>query len=449
MKDAGRAARYRCYRWLILSALVWLGVRCCFVTAQDGKTPFLSANDRSRWCSIRALVDEGTFAIDDVIREPGWDTIDKVYHRDRDGTPHFYSSKPPLYPTLLAVGYGVIRHGTGLTLAEHPFLVGRTIIATVNGGLLLILCACLVRVAERCGDTTWGRVFVVATGTWGTLLTSFGVTINNHLPAATCVMVAVWTVLKVVQDGERRWGVFFLAGAAAALAAACELPALALTAGLFPVLAVRSPIRTCLGYVPAVLLVGAAFFATTGWAHNSWRPPYAHRAEGQDWQADNWYNYPGSYWHPENRRGVDRGEPSRWRYAFHVILGHHGILSLTPVWCLVPFGLWCWLRDPRWREMAAGTLAITVVCLVFYVVLRPVGDRNYGGVTCGFRWVFWLYPLWLVALVPAADRMAGHRSARRAALLTLAISAASAAYGWMHPWRHPWLYVLTERWGGA
>ena len=30
-------------------------------------SPFLSANDRSRWCTIRALVDHGTYAIDDII----------------------------------------------------------------------------------------------------------------------------------------------------------------------------------------------------------------------------------------------------------------------------------------------------------------------------------------------------------------------------------------------
>src|SRR5262245_34574616 len=36
--------------------------------------PFLSANDRSRWCTVRALVEHGTYAIDDIVREPNWDT---------------------------------------------------------------------------------------------------------------------------------------------------------------------------------------------------------------------------------------------------------------------------------------------------------------------------------------------------------------------------------------
>ena len=48
--------------------------------------PFLSANDRSRWTTVRALVEkdmrvEGApYAIDKVIQEHNWDTIDMVKH---------------------------------------------------------------------------------------------------------------------------------------------------------------------------------------------------------------------------------------------------------------------------------------------------------------------------------------------------------------------------------
>ena len=36
-----------------------------------------------------------------------------------------------------------------------------------------------------------------------------------------------------------------------------------------------------------------------------------------------------SYW--MKPVGIDRGEPSAWRYAFHMLIGHHGIFSLTPI----------------------------------------------------------------------------------------------------------------------
>ena len=43
-------------------------------------TPFLSANDRSRWCTTRALVDEGVYQIDSMIdgRDPNWKTIENI-----------------------------------------------------------------------------------------------------------------------------------------------------------------------------------------------------------------------------------------------------------------------------------------------------------------------------------------------------------------------------------
>src|SRR5687767_9236954 len=52
--------------------------------------PFLSANDRSRWTTVRALVEHGTYAIDDIIAEPNWDTIDMVKHKDLDGQWRLY-----------------------------------------------------------------------------------------------------------------------------------------------------------------------------------------------------------------------------------------------------------------------------------------------------------------------------------------------------------------------
>ena len=42
--------------------------------------PFLSANDRSRWMTIRSLVEHGTYEIDAIVGQPTWDTIDMVQH---------------------------------------------------------------------------------------------------------------------------------------------------------------------------------------------------------------------------------------------------------------------------------------------------------------------------------------------------------------------------------
>ncbi len=442
--------------------------------------PFLSANDRSRWCTVRALVEEpmrvpgAPYAIDRVTEEPGWDTIDMVKHHG-----HLYSSKPPLLPTLIAIPYWLIHQTTGATLGTHPYAIGRTLLILVNVVPLVVGFALLARLVERFGTTDWGRVFVMGTATFGTFLTTFAVVLNNHLPGAVCALVTLYAAVRIWFDGRRRLVDFAIAGAFGALLVTNELPALALLALLGAALLWKAPRPTLLAFVPAVLVVAAAFFGTNWYAHRSLRPPYMHRspieqgagATGQPWRPkklsevnapdseatlaelvastdkDNWYDYYyvrgdvvyRSYW--ANRVGVDRGEPSPAVYALHVLVGHHGLFSLTPVWILTVAGLVLWLCRPgdrRLRELALWIGAVSLVCLVFYL-MRPQDDRNYGGMTCTFRWMLWFAPLWLVAMLPAADSLARRRWTRAAALVLLAVSALSASYPTWNPWTHPWL----------
>src|SRR5438132_634490 len=128
-------------------------------------------NDRSRWDTVRALVDNGTYVIGHrdidpavgastmgllgtplgqgpflatsalipgrtnyvdrgIITEDGWKTIDKVLRPD---THDFYSSKPPLLPTVVAGEYWLLKHSFGWSITEHLWEVVRAILLTVNG----------------------------------------------------------------------------------------------------------------------------------------------------------------------------------------------------------------------------------------------------------------------------------------------------------------------------
>ena len=95
------------------------------------------------------------------------------------------------------------------------------------------------------------------------------------------------------------------------------------------------------------------------------------------------------------------------------------------------------------RAVAAAILVCTVVCLAFYVT-RPLEDRNYGGTATGFRWALWFAPLWLYAMLPAADAMAGTRPRRITAAILLAVSVASASYPTWNPWTLPWIQVFQD-----
>ena len=521
------AASFRRSIYVILAAVSCTMVLARITTLESRsvgpdkqRTPFLSANDRSRWCTVRALVDEGTYAIDAMIegRDKNWKTIDLVRHRGPDGKQHYFSSKPPLLPTLIAGEYWILQKLTGASIARSPKYVGRILLFTTNVVPLMLYFVLLSRWIERTEVSDFSRVFVFAAACFGTFLTTFAVTINNHLPAAICVLIAAYIAQRIWYDGARNRFYFVIAGSAAGFAAANELPALSLVVLLGVAILRKAPWQTLTGYVPGVLVVAAAFFATNWYAHGDWRPPYAHRSDGRllfevdndqptslspetippgmlaglqefgvedpsqvrvrerwneaGWELfdeksqqrfaanptdsgwhvhawDHWYDYEGSYWTSDKRRGVDRGEQSRKTYALHVLLGHHGLFSLTPIWMISVIGLICMLGPGTTHRPAFALfiLTLTLVCLVFYLGLRPMVDRNYGGVCCGFRWLFWFTPLWLIAMLPGVECLSRHRWLRGIAICLLAISVFSVSFPWTNPWSQPWLFQYWESLG--
>lgn len=493
-------------------------------TPRQESTPFHSANDRSRWSTIRALVDHGTFELDDVIfdekgrRRSAWYSIDLVKHRGWDGREHYYSSKPTLLTVLLAGEYWVVKQVLGLSLAENPLYVGRTMLILTNVMAFGVYLLVLAQLVERYGRTDWGRIFVMTCAAFGTFITTFSVTLNNHTLAAVTALLAMQQALYLWDKPSGPWWRFALCGLFAGLTAANELPALALVAMLGAALVWKAPLKTLAAFAPPLLLVAAAAFGTNYWAHGTWKTAYAHRKDGpviatidadkagqliaalnrgelpaqilkasdamsyvelsssaqveqrtpgERWMLwdeslqrryalvapagseqleirewDNWYDYEGTYWNDENKTGVDKGEPSRLVYAFHCLVGHHGIFSLTPIWLLALCGAWHAWREPErgLRPLSLLVAVLTLVVLAFYIVQRPEVDRNYGGVSAGLRWMFWFAPLWLFVMIPAADEIAPRRFWRGFALALLAISVLSAHYASLNPWSQPWLF---------
>ena len=428
--------------------------------------PFLSANDRSRWLTIRSLVETGSFAIESLAVEPGWDTIDAVVHPDASGRLHLYSSKPPLLSVLLAGPYWLANRLTSWTLGSHPFELGRGLLICYSLLPLAIGLWASFGCIEQIGRSDGGRLWAASVVAAGTMLTTFAVALTNHLLAAVCVAVSLRALLAIMQKGKRSWGYFVLSGSTAGLAAAFDLPALAWTAGVLVMLAVCDAKRTLLAALPSVVLVAAAALGTNFLAHGTIWPPYAFRDSSSagtplpaaenllvaedEWNPTNWYDYRytlpdgrvlESYW--RQPRGIDRGEPSLAVYTLHVLIGHHGIFSLTPAWLLILPGLILLARrpGPGWQMLTFTIAVVSVTVICFYLTRQPL-DRNYGGMTSGFRWAFWLTPLWAAAITPAADKFATSRRGDLLLLALLGLSAISVTAPTWNPWTLPWL----QRW---
>jgi hypothetical protein len=442
-------------------------------TTRPEPMPDYGDNDRSRWDTVRALVDTGEYRIGHrdldpktgkyqdtgICAEDGWKTIDKVMHPD---THDFYSSKPPLLPTLVAGEYWLLKHLFGWSIfndqePEHDqrWLVMRTILVTINALPFLVYLLLLARLAERFGRTDWGRLYVVAAGGFGTFLTTFAVTFNNHSVAACTALFALYPALLIWADRRPDVWLYLLAGFFAGFTATNELPAAAFAAALFVLLLIRSPARTLLAAVPAAAVPVGAFLGTNYLALGRFEPAYEHFGSA-------WYEFEGSHWKVDPNvvpHGIDWAYRSEGRgaYAFHMLLGHHGLFSLTPVFLLTVAGIVYLLtrrgspptpgEEPPGRGLRAPallTLFAAVVVIGFYVLWLPDVNHNYGGWTCGPRWLIWLTPLFLVTMLPAADWLAGRRWGRALGLLLLGVSVLSASYPAWNPWTHPWIYNWME-----
>jgi hypothetical protein len=244
----------------------------------------------------------------------------------------------------------------------------------------------------------------------------------------------------------------------AAFTATLEMPAVSFAALLLFLLLLRCPVRTLLFAVPAAALPVIGFFLTNYLAIGQVKPV-------QSEFGSDWYDFPGSNFHSGLGHGIDYAwqQESRAAYVFQFLVGHHGVFSLTPVWLLAFAGmLWgtrkllvtvwrerslasLWSDKQRWPLVAAVGLAVSLAVLVFY--LGFISHWNYGGGTSGPRWLIWLTPLWLLALLPVADWLAVRRWGRRLAYVVLAWSVFSATYPLWNPWRHPWLYNAMQALG--
>ena len=355
------------------------------------------------------------------------------------GPYRFYSSKPPLLSTLVAGVYSAVRFVTGweLTDTNETRLAARTILVIVNLLPWLIGLGVLAAIGERYVESGFSRVLLIVTAAFGTFLSTFVVTLNNHTVAAVAVILALYPTLRILVERSGRPWHFALAGFFAAFATANELPAAALGVALFGLLLWRSPVRTLLCFVPAALVPLAAHFGTTYLATGGWKPFYAYYGTER-------YRYlhegRESYW--LNPQGLDAATDGAVEYFLNCTVGHHGILSLTPIF-LLTVGAWFtilrWRRSPLWPVQWLG-LGLTLIVLAFYLS-RPE-NYNYGGNTAGLRWTFWLIPLWLLSMLPAVDEWSDRLRFGWLVGVLLAISCFSAFYAIGNPWQHPWLYAL-------
>jgi len=443
----------------------------------------VGANDISRWCTVWSLLERGTYAIDDCPWQK--DTMDKVRKPETSsfrlarpgsqgragGVEHFYSSKPPLLPTLIAgilypfraasgvpldafvpeemVERYVFKEGSETPVLEKPkepyrwaaaVFYFKPIVVLTNIVPLLVMLILFARLLDRYAVGDWAWSVSLFAAAWGTYLLSFDQTLNNHSVAAWSAFFALYALLNIYDTRGGAWS-FAAAGFFGAFAACNEIPAALFGVLLFLILLVRDPRRTLLYFVPAAILPCAAFLATQYLAMGTFRLAY------EDF-GTKIYEFEGSYWNVPREFDRFNKHPEPYGvYLFHMTLGHHGVFSLTPIFLFSLYGIARAVRG-RARGLAAVawlTAGLTVAMFAFYT-WNPKA-RNYGGSTQGLRWLFWLIPFWLVVLPAGLEPGRSRPWFRKLSLAAVLVSILSVGYALRNPWGHPWLLDALEHAG--
>lgn len=429
----------------VIPRLIVLAAVCVIVGTILSGTPLESANDRSRWATVWSLIHRRTWQIDEIDQDPRWSTIDKVRHQIGENEPyHFYSSKPPLLSAIAAAVYGVEHRLTGVDIRRDPVAVTRYTLLVINGLPMVLALFLFQRLLQSLELSLATQCFVLVLAGFGSMMNPYLSTLNNHTPAAVCLLICLTTIIRIQQRPEALSAVSFaVVGFTAALTCCFELPA-----ALFGIVSffwmLRLDIRrTLLWYVPAAVVPLAAYFITNWLVTGGIRPFYAFYGTDKYVYV---HNGVPSYWtHPQ---GLDANTEGTLTYLFHCVLGHHGLLSHTPVFLL---SIWGWLsfRRSAVHRGLSGVLPVgailSVVVLAFY--LSRTQNYNYGGNSAALRWMLWLTPFWWFALLDPVDRLIQSGKGRWISGGLLGASVITATICSPYPWRPSWIYGAMEQAG--
>lgn len=428
-----------------LSSFEWIliAVATAIITAAVlHSEPLQSANDRSRWSTVWSLVERRTYQIDEIDQYTKWSTIDKVRFRKNDQEPwHFYSSKPPFLSTLVAGLYAIERNTLGFGLFSETAIVSRILLLIVNVVPFAFALRSLGRTLLLLNVPAPVRCFIIAVAGFGSILNPYLTTLNNHTPGVACALFTISAAVRLMLAPCLKD--FALLGFFAAMTSCFELPAAQLGVAAFLLATYIDRRRMLTAFVPAALLPLCFFFITNWLATGGVKPFYA--TYGSETYR---YVHDGipSYW--MNPRDLDANQEHPLRYLFHCVLGHHGLLSLTPVLLVSLLG---WFLKPGMSNASSNQTmamrlivlcgaAMSIITLGFY--LTRTENYNYGGNSVGLRWMLWLFPFWWLAMAEPLRRI--RFGGQTIALLLLAISVSTTFWSLQRPWRPSWIYEQME-----
>ena len=325
----------------------------------------MSGNEASRFATIQAVAEQGTFAIE----KTNFRTVDKLFI---DG--HLYSDKPPFMAWSIGM---LVRPFCELKLVnfvDNYYLLVYLIDLIFAGGVNILIFWWMFNAFRRVRRGSLEAKFLLALGgSLGTWLFSYSVVINNHTPAALCVLGLFVALDKFRRSPGKLPAI--AAGAMCGLLGALDIPGgVFFTLATVAALALSSPRRERFDYAAAGACT--AGFCAIGLLCLNY---YAYREVLPLYIVNR-----GSFTPSVPGTGI-------LAYFTECLFTCRGVFSYQPFLLLAPPAVWM-LRGKLHRFEWALAAASAVFALFYLSV-----TNEYGGAAYGFRYLIPVIPLWYVA----------------------------------------------------
>jgi hypothetical protein len=404
-------------RFIIL--VCYIVVVFCVVPLLFRTRAVLGPNDASRWDTVWSLTHGKGYVID----ESSYMTADKVYNHG-----HYYSTKPALLPAFVAAITSLASCATGATLPNQDYILIPIVVTIINVLPFVLVIYFFGKWLADLSYSDFTKAFCLITAAFGTYLTAYNTSLNNHTVAAVAVMLTMLSGSRISTDHAQNALHFFACGVLSAWVVANELPAGFFCVLTFGYLWKIDKVKTLKFFAPGALIVTILFFGCTFWATGGFVPYYLHKEL---------YYYPDSFWnHPT---GISSAKDPLGVYILNFIVGHHGIVSLSPVLLLGLLGMFSPLTSAPLRF---GAIFLTIINCAF--VFSTTHD--YAGTCQGPRWFMWLIPIWLFCMPPITERLSRSTLGKCVLFESLVWSFGSVCYATFAspsgPWSVSWLHQL-------
>jgi len=393
--------------------------------------PKIGFNDGSRWNTVWSLVHDRTYAINNAPNP----TIDVVY-KSEGGFRDLYSTKPALYPTLIAGVYQVLVW-LGIDWQNDRPTVIRTVLVIFN----LLPFACFLHLyfcyLNETAKTRFIWLFCAVAAAFGTFLTGYIWTLNNHILSAFSSFWALYLAWNLKPNFPNPGRIIFFMFLSAAFATCMELTAGLTLIFLFLWVITRVNYRK----IMAPMLIGISI-PTLGMCITEYlakgtilvRPLRAMLKirTAHLRLPDIWLNPPP---------GLETPREPRLLYFFNMLFGHHGWFLLTPIVFISLFVIFVVFSKGK-KEILPHPAFLKALLMISLVTMLFVGLRtkDYGGLCVGMRWLFWLIPMWLMMLPYGLIYFSKTKFRIVVSVCLLIVSILTVLDTLPQPWKNSWVH---------